>query len=45
MNWIDAVLMVLLMTMVIVGAKKGMIRELMALAIFVISVIVAINYA
>jgi len=44
MNWIDAVLMVLLLAMVIVGAKKGMIRELMALGIFVIAIIVAINY-
>ncbi len=44
MNWIDAVLMVLLLAMVIVGAKKGMVRELMALAIFVIAIIVAINY-
>ena len=44
MNWIDAILMVLLLAMVIVGAKKGMIRELMALGIFVIAIIVAINY-
>ena len=34
MNWVDAVLVVLLLASVIVGSKKGLIRELMAFAVF-----------
>lgn len=44
MNWIDIVLLVLLVASVIVGSKKGLIRELMALAILCATVIVSINY-
>jgi len=44
MNWIDVVLLILLVAAVIVGSKKGLIRELMALAILCATVIVSINY-
>jgi len=44
MNWIDVVLLVLLIAAVIVGSKKGLIRELMALAILCATVIVSVNY-
>ena len=44
MNWIDAVLIVLLLASVIVGSKKGLIRELLAFIIFFVAIIVAVNY-
>ena len=44
MNWIDIILLVLLVAAVIVGSKKGLIRELMALAVLAATVIVSINY-
>ena len=44
MNWIDGVLVVLLLASVIVGSKKGLIRELMAFVVFFVSVILAVNY-
>jgi membrane protein required for colicin V production len=44
MNWIDGVLIALLLAMVIVGSKKGLIRELMAFAVFFVAIIVSINY-
>jgi membrane protein required for colicin V production len=44
MNWIDIVLLVLLVAAVIIGSKKGLVRELMALAVLTAAVIVAINY-
>ncbi|MCK4632383.1 MAG: CvpA family protein [candidate division Zixibacteria bacterium] len=44
MNWVDAVLIVLLLASVIVGSKKGLIRELMAFIIFFVAVIVSVNY-
>ncbi len=44
MNWIDALLIVLLLSMVIIGSKKGLIRELMAFAVFFVAVIVSVNY-
>jgi uncharacterized membrane protein required for colicin V production len=44
MNWVDAVLVVLLLASVIVGSKKGLIRELMAFAVFFAAVIVSVNY-
>ncbi|MFQ5606497.1 MAG: CvpA family protein [Candidatus Zixiibacteriota bacterium] len=43
-NWVDVSLMVLLVAMVIVGSKKGLIRELMAFFIFVAAIIVSIKY-
>ena len=44
MNWIDGVLLVLLLASVIVGSKKGLIRELMAFVVFFAAVIVSVNY-
>lgn len=44
MNWIDIVLLVLLLASVIVGSKKGLIRELMAFIIFFTAIIFSINY-
>ena len=44
MNWVDAVLVVLLLASVIVGSKKGLIRELMAFAVFFTAIIISINY-
>ena len=44
MNWIDIVLLVLLVAAVIVGSRKGLIRELLALAVLTATVIVSINY-
>lgn len=44
MNWVDAVLVVLLLASVIVGSKKGLIRELMAFGVFFAAVIVSLNY-
>ncbi len=44
MNWIDIVLLVMLVAAVIVGSKKGLIREIIALAILTATVIVSINY-
>jgi len=44
MNWIDGVLIVLLLASVIVGSRKGLIRELMAFAVFFAAIIVSVNY-
>lgn len=44
MNWIDAILIVLLLASVIVGSKKGLIRELMALVVFFTAIIVCLNF-
>jgi membrane protein required for colicin V production len=44
MNWIDIVLLVLLVAAVIVGSKKGLIRELVGLAVIAAAVIVSFNY-
>lgn len=44
MNWIDGVLLIILLASVIVGSKKGLIRELMAFIIFFTAVIVSVNY-
>jgi uncharacterized membrane protein required for colicin V production len=44
MNWIDAVLIALLLAMVIVGSKKGLIREFMAFVIFFAAIIFSISY-
>lgn len=44
MNWIDGVLIVLLLASVIVGSKKGLIRELMAFAVFFLAIIASVNY-
>ena len=44
MNWIDAILIVLLLASVIIGSKKGLIRELMAFVVFFVAIIFSINY-
>jgi uncharacterized membrane protein required for colicin V production len=44
MNWVDGILLVLLIAAVIIGSKKGLIRELAALIVLTATVIVAINY-
>lgn len=44
MNWIDGVLIVLLLTSVIIGSKKGLVRELMAFAVFFAAMIASVNY-
>jgi len=44
MNWIDIVLLVLLIAAVIVGSKKGLIRELTALIVLSAAVIISVNY-
>ncbi len=44
MNWVDGVLIALLLASVIVGSKKGLIRELMAFVIFFAAIIFSINY-
>lgn len=44
MNWIDGILIALLLVAVIIGSKKGLIRELMAFIVFFTAVIVSVNY-
>jgi membrane protein required for colicin V production len=44
MNWIDVVLLVLLVAAIIIGSKKGLVRELVALVVLTAAVIVSINY-
>ncbi|MFH1372292.1 MAG: CvpA family protein [bacterium] len=44
MNWIDGVLLVLLLASVIVGSKKGLIRELMAFVVFFVAIIFSVTY-
>ena len=44
MNWIDGILIVVLLASVIVGSKKGLIRELMAFIIFFTAIIVSVTY-
>ncbi len=44
MNWVDAVLIVLLLASVIVGSKKGLIRELTAFVVFFAAIIISVNY-
>jgi len=44
MNWVDGVLLVLLLASVIVGSKKGLIRELMAFLVFFAAIIISVNY-
>jgi membrane protein required for colicin V production len=44
MNWIDFVLIALLLTTVIVGAKKGLVREISAFLIFFTAIVLTVNY-
>lgn len=43
-NWIDIGLLVLLGSMIYVGSKKGLVRELMAFFFFVTGIVLAIRY-
>ncbi|RKX24281.1 MAG: hypothetical protein DRP45_08555 [Candidatus Zixiibacteriota bacterium] len=44
MNWVDGILLILLLSSVIVGSKKGLIRELMAFVVFFVAIVVTVNY-
>jgi len=44
MNWVDGVLIALLLASVIVGSKKGLVRELMAFVIFFAAIVFSVNY-
>ena len=44
MNWIDGILIALLLVSIIVGSKKGLIRELMAFFVFFAAIIISVNY-
>lgn len=44
MNLVDIGLLILLIAMIVVGSKKGLVRELMAFFIFVAAIIVTIQY-
>ncbi len=44
MNWVDAVLLILLLLSVILGAKKGLIRELTAFIVVFVAAIVSVTY-
>ena len=44
MNWIDGILVALLLATVVIGSKKGLIRELMAFVLFFAAVILSIRY-
>lgn len=44
MNWVDIVLIALLLTSVIVGSKKGLVREIMAFIMFFAAIILSVNY-
>ncbi|MEW5796948.1 MAG: CvpA family protein [Candidatus Zixiibacteriota bacterium] len=44
MNWVDAVLAVLLLAAVIVGSKKGLVRELSAFVVFFAAIILTVTY-
>ena len=43
MNWIDGILVALLLATVVIGSKKGLIRELMAFVLFFAAVILSIR--
>ncbi|MFZ1682977.1 MAG: CvpA family protein [Candidatus Zixiibacteriota bacterium] len=44
MNWIDFVLIALLLTAIIVGSKKGLVREISAFVVFFAAIILTVNY-
>ena len=44
MNWIDGILIAGLLSMVIIGSKKGLIRESVAFVVILAAVVVSINY-
>jgi len=44
MNWVDFVLIALLLTAVIIGSKKGLVRELSAFVVWIAVIILTVNY-
>jgi membrane protein required for colicin V production len=44
MNWVDFVLIALLLTAIIIGSKKGLVRELSAFAVVFAVIIFTVNY-
>ncbi|MEW6049484.1 MAG: CvpA family protein [Candidatus Zixiibacteriota bacterium] len=44
MNWIDFLLIALLLAAVIIGSKKGLVRELSAFIVVCLAVVLSINY-
>ena len=44
MNWLDGILIMLLLATVIIGAKKGMVREFTAFLVFFVAIVVSVNY-
>jgi membrane protein required for colicin V production len=44
MNWVDGILIALLLVSVVVGSKKGLIRELMAFVVFFAAIIFSVTY-
>ncbi len=44
LNWVDMGLLALLVSMIVVGSRKGLVRELMAFFIFAAALIVSIRY-
>jgi len=44
MNWVDAVFAGLILTSVIIGSKKGLVREIMAFLLFFTAVITTMNF-
>jgi uncharacterized membrane protein required for colicin V production len=44
MNWIDGILVALLLAVVIVGSKKGLIRELSATVVFFAAIVLTVRY-
>ncbi len=44
MNWVDIILILLVLTSVIIGAKKGLVRETMAFLLFFASMLTSVVY-
>lgn len=44
MNWVDGILILLLLVAVVIGSKKGLIRELMAFVIMFATIIVSVRF-
>jgi uncharacterized membrane protein required for colicin V production len=44
LNWVDMGLLILLVSMIVVGSRKGLVRELMAFFIFAAALIVSIRF-
>ena len=44
MNWVDVILIGVLLGSVIIGSKKGLIREITAFIVFFVAIIISVNY-